>query len=115
MLKITADAVCKIVRKYLSAVKQVILPESVPAGGSTTLCDTGATPLKFAIVKFLGDGESYIRYDITIGGVTRSIYANVSGIEVVANQTLKIDAVNTDTAKAHSTGTIEIVFLDIVI
>jgi hypothetical protein len=92
----------------ISPSEETIAPQSVGAGGSATLKDTGTTPITFATVTFQGDGNAQVRYDVTIGGTTYSLYANAIGIAVIVNSTLKIVAVNTDTASARSTGTIVI-------
>jgi len=92
----------------ISPSEETITPKSVSAGGSATLKDTGTTAILYAIVVFQGDGDSAIRYDVTIGGSTYSLYANEIGIAVVVNATLRITAVNTDTVSAHNTGTIVI-------
>ena len=105
----------KISKQYLqqliqgiSPSEETIPPQSISAGASTTLKDTGTSTIPYAIVLFQGDGDSAIRYDITVGNTTYSLYANEIGILVVVNSTLKIVAVNTDTASAHNTGTIVI-------
>jgi len=108
VLKISRDAIASVVKATVKTSKEKIAPQSVGAGGSATLKDTGATPLLFAIMLFLGDGESAIRYDVTVGNTTESLYANDIGVVVVAGETLKIVAVNTDTVNPHNTGTIEI-------
>jgi hypothetical protein len=92
----------------ISPSEETITPKSVSAGGSATLKDTGTTTITFAIVAFQGDGDAQVRYDVTVGGTTYSLYANEIGIVVVVNATLKIVAVNTDTASARNTGTIVI-------
>jgi hypothetical protein len=89
--------------------KQVIQPQSVTAGGSVTLKPT--TMYKFAIMLFHGDGDSQVRLDITKGATTVSINANEQAIEVLANESISIVAINTDTASPRSTPTIEIVSL----
>jgi len=113
MLRISRDAIASIVKAVVTTSKEKIAPQSVLAGGSATLKDTGTTPLKFAIVLFLGDGEAQIRYDVTVGNTTESIYANEFGVLLVASETLKIVAMNTDTANAHNTGTIEIGYISV--
>jgi hypothetical protein len=108
VLRISKDAIANVVKAVVVASKERIAPQSVDAGGSVTLKDTGATPLKFAVVLLLGDGESQIRYDVTVGNTTESIYANEFKVLLVVNEALRIVAVNTDSANTHSTGTIEI-------
>jgi len=113
MLKLSKDAFAKMVNLVVSTSKEKIAPQSVGAGGSATLKDTGTTALKFAIVLFLGDGEAQIRYDVTVGNTTESVYANEFDVKLVVNEALKIVAVNTDTVNAHNTGTIEIGYISV--
>jgi hypothetical protein len=93
----------------ITASKETIARQSVGAGGSVTLKPT--TTYKFAILLFHGDGDSQVRLDITRNGVTVSIYANEQAIEVLANESITIVAVNTDTDTARNTPLIEIVSL----
>jgi hypothetical protein len=93
----------------ITATKEVIQPRSVEAGGSVTL--KPSTTYKFAIILFHGDGDAQIRLDITRDGVTVSIYGNEQAIEILANESITIVAVNTDTASPRSTPLIEIVSL----
>jgi hypothetical protein len=93
----------------ITASKEVIQPQSVGAGGSVTLKPT--TNYKFAIMLFHGDGDSQVRLDITKGATTISIYASEQAIEVLANESISIVAVNEDTASPRSTPTIEIASL----
>jgi len=92
----------------ISPSEETVAPQSVGAGASATLKDTGTTAIPFAIVVFQGDGDAQVRYDVVVGGKTYSLYANEIGILVVVNATLKITAVNTDTVSARNTGTIVI-------
>jgi len=91
------------------ASKEVIQPRSIEAGGSVTL--KPPTSYKFAIILFHGDGDSQVRLDIAKGATTVSIFGNEQAIEVLANESISITAVNTDTATARNTPTIEIVSL----
>ena len=91
----------------ISPSEETIAPQSVGAGASATLKDTGTTAIPFAIVVFQGDGDAQVRYDITIGNTTYSLYASEIGLLVIVNSTLKIVAVNEDTI-ARKTGTIVI-------
>ena len=93
----------------ITASKEVIARQTLPSGGSVTL--KPSTSYKFAIILFHGDGEAQVRLDITKGATTVSIYANEQAIEVLANESIAITAVNEDTATARSTPTIEIVSL----
>jgi hypothetical protein len=93
----------------ITASKETITSRSVTAGGSVTLKPT--TTYRFAILLFHGNGDPQIRLDITKGATTESIFGNEQAIEVLANESISITAVNTDTATARNTPTIEIVSL----
>jgi hypothetical protein len=93
----------------ITASKEVIRPQSIGAGSSVTLKPT--TTYKFAIILFHGNGDSQIRLDIVRNGVTESLYGNEQAIEILANESISITAVNTDTASPRNTPTIEIVSL----
>jgi hypothetical protein len=103
LMKITAPP------PSITASKETITSRSVGAGGSVTLKPT--TSYKFAILLFHGNGDPQIRLDITKGATTESIFGNEQAIEVLANESISITAVNTDTATARNTPTIEIVSL----
>jgi hypothetical protein len=93
----------------ITASKESIASQSVGAGGSVTLKPT--TTYKFAILLFHGNGDSQVRLDITKGATTVSIFGNEQAIEVLANESIAITAVNTDTANPRNTPLIEIVSL----
>jgi hypothetical protein len=93
----------------ITASKEVIQPQSIGAGGSVTL--KPSTTYKFAILLFHGDGEAQVRLDIAKGATTVSIFGNEQAIEVLANESITIVAVNEDTTTARSTPTIEILSL----
>jgi hypothetical protein len=93
----------------ITANKEVIQPRSITAGGSVTL--KPSTTYKFAIILFHGNGDSQVRIDVIKGAVTESIRGNEQAIEVLANESITIVAVNEDTATARNTPTIEIVSL----
>jgi hypothetical protein len=103
LMKITAPP------PSITASKETITSRSVTAGGSVTLKPT--TTYKFAIILFHGDGDSQVRLDITRNEVTVSIYGNEQAIEILANESISITAVNTDTANPRNTPLIEIVSL----
>ena len=102
LMKITAPP------PTISSNKETIARQSVTAGGSVTLKPT--TTYKFAILLFHGDGDSQVRLDITRGATTVSINGNEQAIELLANESISITAVNTDTTP-RSVTTIEIVSL----
>jgi len=93
----------------ITASKETIASQSVTAGGSVTL--KPSTTYKFAIILFHGNGDPQVRLDITRNGVTESLYGNEQAIEVLANESIAITAVNTDTTTARNTPLIEIVSL----
>jgi hypothetical protein len=89
--------------------KEVIARQTLPSGGNVTL--KPSTTYKFAIILFHGDGDSQVRLDITKGTTTVSINANEQAIEVLANESISITAVNTNTTAPRSAPTIEILSL----
>jgi hypothetical protein len=93
----------------ITASKELITSRSVGAGASLTL--KPSTTFKFAILLFHGNGDPQIRLDITKGATTESIFGNEQAIEVLANESIAITAVNTDTANSRNTPLIEIVSL----
>jgi hypothetical protein len=103
LMKITAPP------PSISSNKETIASQSVGAGGSVTLKPT--TMYKFAILLFHGNGDSQVRLDITKGATTISLFGNEQAIEVLANESISIVAINTDTTAPRSTPTIEIVSL----
>jgi len=93
----------------ITASKEVIASQSIGAGASVTLKPT--TSYKYATVLFHGDGDPQVRLDVTVGDTTISVYGNEQAIEVLANESISITAVNTDTANPRNTPTIEIISL----
>jgi len=103
LMKITAPP------PSISSNKETIAKQTLPSGGNVTL--KPSTNYKFAILLFHGDGDSQVRLDITRGATTISIYANEQAIELLANESISITAVNTDTTAPRSAPTIEILSL----
>jgi hypothetical protein len=93
----------------ITASKEVIARQTLPSGGSVTLKPT--TTYKFAILLFHGNGDSQVRIDVIKGAVTESIRGNEQAIEVLANESISITAVNEDTANPRNTTLVEIVSL----
>jgi hypothetical protein len=93
----------------ITSSKQVISKQSISAGGSATLLP--ATQYKFAIVLFHGDGDPEVKHVITVNGVATEIMGDEQAIEVLANETMEIVAVNTSTTEAKSSMTVEILSL----
>jgi hypothetical protein len=89
--------------------KQVIQPQSLNAGATATLLPQ--TTYKFAIILFHGDGGSQIKVTVKVNTKTYTLYGNEQAIEIVANETVEITAINTDTVNTHNTPTIEIIYL----
>jgi hypothetical protein len=99
----------KITVPRITASKEVIASQSITAGGSVTLKPT--TTYKFAIILFHGNGEAQVRIDVIKGAVTERIRGDEQAIEVLANESVSIVAVNEDTANPRNTPLIEIVSL----
>jgi hypothetical protein len=91
------------------ASKEVIARQSIGAGSSVTL--KPSTNYKFAILLFHGNGDSQVRLDVTVGSTTTSVNGDEQAIELLANESISITAVNTDTTTARYTPTIEILSL----
>jgi hypothetical protein len=89
--------------------KETLSKQSIGAGASVTL--KPSTNYKFAIMLFHGDGDPQVRLDIAKGATTVSVYGNEQAIEILANESISIVAVNTDTANPRNTPTIEIISL----
>jgi hypothetical protein len=96
-------------QQRVTSSKEVIGRYMLAPGQTLTLRPT--ITYKFAIILFHGDGDSEVRVDIVKGETTTSIYGNQQAIEVLANETIKIDAVNTDTTIIKAAPIIEIVSL----
>lgn len=65
------------------------------------------THYKFAIVLFHGDGDPSLLITVTRGNQTFTLYGHEQAIEIVSDETLKIEA----TSGTGFSPTIEIVFL----
>ena len=93
----------------ISASKEVIPQQTIPAGGTVTLKTT--TLYKYATILFHGDGSNQVRLDITKGATTITIRGNDQAIEILANESISIVAVNEDSSNPRATPTIEIASL----
>jgi hypothetical protein len=93
----------------ITSTKEVIASQSVGAGASVTLKPT--TSYRFAILLFHGNGDQQVRIEVVKGAVVETLHGNEQAIEVLANESISIVAVNEDTATARNTPTIEIVSL----
>jgi hypothetical protein len=89
--------------------KEIISKQTLNPGASTTL--KPATPYKFAIVLFHGDGDLDVKITVKVGATTTELLGDEQAIEVLANETIEITATNTNTTEAKSTMTIEILSL----
>jgi hypothetical protein len=87
--------------------KEVIGSRSLDAGESVEL--KSETFYNFAIILFHGNGEAWIRLEVTKNGSTEHVYGNEIAIEVLANESIAIRAVNADPNNPRNTPTIEIV------
>jgi hypothetical protein len=97
----------KIGKVVITSSKQIIQPQSLSAGGSTTLLSP--VTYKFAIILLHGDGDPQVQLSVTVGTSTYTIAGDEQGIELIAGEQVTITANNTDTVNPHSTPTIEIV------
>ena len=93
----------------ISASKEVIPQQTIPAGGTVTL--KPSTIYKYAVILFHGNGDNQVRLDITKGATTISIRGSDQAIEILAVESISIVAVNEDTSNPRETPTIEIASL----
>lgn len=110
VIKISKDALTNIVKSIIFSGGMVIDKQTLGAGASTTLYNN---TVFFAVALIHGDGDAEVQLAITVGGDTTTVAGNETAIAVTANELLKIDAVNTDTANQHSTPTIEVISINI--
>lgn len=92
----------------LTSTRSTVPAQSIAAGGTTTLLNA---TYKHAIVLIRGDGEPQVQLTVTIGTETYTLTGDQQAIALVANETITIDANNTDTAAAHNAPSIEVLEL----
>lgn len=79
---------------------------TVPSTRITSPATLYNNTLRFAIVLFHGDGDPSVTLSVTRGSDVFTLYGNEQAIEIVANETLRIDA-----SGNGATPTIEILVL----
>jgi hypothetical protein len=89
--------------------KEVISKQTLNPGASVTI--KPQTQYHFAIILFHGDGDPEVKHVITVNGVATEIMGNEQAIEMLANETIEIVAVNTSTTEPKSSMTVEILSL----
>jgi hypothetical protein len=93
----------------IASSKEVIPQQTLTSGGTATLKST--TTYKFAVILFHGNGDSQVRIDVIKGASTISLRANEQAIEILANESISIVAVNEDASNPRSAPTVEIASL----
>jgi len=94
----------------ITTTRQVIDRVLLTPAGSTTLKPT--TFYKHAVLSIYGDGDPQVNQRITIGAVDIYITGSQTRAFTIANDTLRIEATNTDIGASRRTSTIEILSLD---
>jgi len=110
VIKISKDALTSVIKSIISSGRMAIDKQTLGAGASATLY---SNTVFFAVTLIHGDGDAEIQLAITVGNSTTTVAGNESAIAVSANELLKIDATNTDTANPHSTPTVEVISINI--
>jgi hypothetical protein len=100
----------KIATPRLESNRELINRRSISPGGSVTL--RPSTTYKLAIILIHGDGDPQVEVQVARGPDTYRVWGNEQAIEVVANETVTIAAVNTDTVSSRNSPTIEILSLN---
>ena len=106
VIKISRDAFTNIVKSIISSGRMVIDKQTLGAGASVTLY---SNTVFFAIALIHGDGDAEVQLTVTVGSDTTTLAGNETAVVVSANELLKIDVVNTDTANQRSTPTVEVI------
>jgi hypothetical protein len=94
----------------ITPTRELIGQVLLPASGSTTLKPT--TFYKHAVVSIYGDGDPQVNQTVTIGAVTINVPGSQTRAFTISNDSLTIQATNTDTGNARRTSTIEVLSLD---
>jgi hypothetical protein len=95
--------------KEITASKRVIERQTLAPLAETPL--VRPTRFKFAVILIHGDGDPQIELDVRRDATSINIRGNEQAIEVLANETISITAINTDTSNSRNTPTIEIASL----
>jgi hypothetical protein len=109
IIRISRDALINIVKSIITSGRMAIDRQTLSAGASITLF---SNTVFFAIALLHGDGDPEIQLTVTVGNDTTTVAGNEMAIAVAANELLKIDATNTDTANQHTTPTVEVIFIN---
>jgi hypothetical protein len=99
-------------KKYKTEIKsdkQTIQKRALDPGTKSALLQ--ATQYKFAIVLLHGDGDPQVELTVKVNNKTYTLSGDEQAIEVIANETVEITAINTDTTSTRNTQTIEIAYL----
>jgi len=88
-----------------SSGKQIIQKQVLDPGATATLLPS--TSYKFAIILFHGDGDPQVELTVKVDDKVYTLSGDEQAIEVAANETAEITAVNTDTTSPRNTPTIE--------
>jgi hypothetical protein len=93
----------------LRAHKEVVEKKALPPETSYALL---SKRYQFAIVLFHGDGDMEVKHTVKVGNTVVELLGDEQAIEVLANDTIEVTAMNTSTTEAKSTMTIEILSLE---
>jgi ribonucleotide monophosphatase NagD (HAD superfamily) len=86
--------------------KQTIQKRALDPETESTLLQ--ATRYKFAIILFHGDGDPQVELTVKVNDKTYTLSGDEQAMEIIANETVEIATVNTDTASPRNTPTIEV-------
>jgi len=89
--------------------KQIIQKQVLDPGATAT--PLPSTSYKFAIILFHGDGDPQVELTVKVNDKTYTLSGDEQAIEVIANETVEVTAVNTDTENPHETPTVEVGYL----
>jgi hypothetical protein len=90
--------------------KEVISRQTLDPGASVTI--KPPTRYYFAIILFHGDGDPEVKHTVVVNGKTAELMGDEQAIEVLANETIEIVAVNTSTTDVKNSMTVEILSLE---
>jgi hypothetical protein len=110
IIRISRDAFVGIIRNIISSNKTIIDKQVLDPGASVTLFNN---TVFFAVALIHGDGDPEVQLIVTVGNDTTTLAGNEMAIAVIANEQLKIEAINTDTANQRSTPSIDIALINI--
>jgi hypothetical protein len=93
----------------LRAHKEVVEKKALPPETSYALL---SKRYQFAIVLFHGDGDPEVKHSVKVNNTVVELLGDEQAIEVLANESVEIVAVNTSTTEPKNTMTIEILSLE---